>query len=287
MACPICKSKKTDFSLKVKDYEYNINRRAVYNQCFNCKSLYRSKPKKISSKIYTSNYLPIKGNIFYDFLKNFNAIYEKNKIINILSKNFFSKNKIVLDVACGKGYLIKNFSKDINIKCVGIDNNIKNHKNNNLQFIKSSFDNYALIKKIKPDLIIINNFIEHVENLQKIKLIISNMKRKSRLIIITPNSNSKAKNYFLKFWSGFHSPRHKVIFNEYSISFFLNKNRKISYKKFKLFDPFSNLVSILNSLKDISFKNLFYDLMKLINLLFFVFSDVINKNRILVAIKKN
>ena len=47
MACPICKNKNKIFSIKVKDYEYNIKYTAEYTQCKSCKSIYRSKPNKI------------------------------------------------------------------------------------------------------------------------------------------------------------------------------------------------------------------------------------------------
>ena len=47
MACPICKESKKNFSIKVKDYEYNIKLEALYSQCKSCKSIYRSNPRKI------------------------------------------------------------------------------------------------------------------------------------------------------------------------------------------------------------------------------------------------
>ena len=55
MACPICKESKKNFSIKVKDYEYNIKLEALYSQCKSCKSIYRShqtKIKKWEKKIY-------------------------------------------------------------------------------------------------------------------------------------------------------------------------------------------------------------------------------------------
>ena len=140
MACPICKKLRKNFSIRVKDYEYNVDRSAIYNQCKSCKSIYRSKPKKILKRwkdIYSKkNYLPIKGNIIYDYLKGIYAKYEKSRIINILDKNYFIRKRTILDIACGKGYLIKKFSKNENLKCIGIDANIKTKKDDNTKFIK-------------------------------------------------------------------------------------------------------------------------------------------------------
>ena len=49
MACPICKKNKKNFSIKVKDYEYDLKLEAIYSQCKSCKSIYRSYPTKIKS----------------------------------------------------------------------------------------------------------------------------------------------------------------------------------------------------------------------------------------------
>ena len=88
MACPICKATKKKFSIKVKDYEYDINFTALYSQCRSCESIYRTKPKKVEKeKIYypKNKYLPLKGNIIYDFFKKKYAEYEKRKIFGYLN----------------------------------------------------------------------------------------------------------------------------------------------------------------------------------------------------------
>ena len=56
MACPICKESNKKFSIKVKDYEYDIKLEALYSQCKSCNSIYRSYPTKIKKwekKIYS------------------------------------------------------------------------------------------------------------------------------------------------------------------------------------------------------------------------------------------
>ena len=128
MACPICKKNKKNFSIKVKDYEYDLKLEALYSQCKSCKSIYRSYPNKIKSlekKIYSKKkYLPLKGNIIYDLLKLIYANYEVKKIFEILDKNFFKKKSTIMDIACGKGFLITNLSKNKNFKCFGTDINM-------------------------------------------------------------------------------------------------------------------------------------------------------------------
>ena len=292
MACPICKNQSKNFSVYVKDYEYNIKNIALYYQCKYCKTIYRKKPKNIKKKklrlIYSKEkYLPLKGSIFYDFFKRIYSGYEKKKITKHIGEKFFEKNKTILDIACGKGFLIENFSKYENLKCFGSDININTIKKNNVKFIKASFNNSNLIKKIKPDIIIINNFIEHIENLKDINKIINKMKKKSYLIIFTPDGNSLARKKFLNYWSGFHSPRHKIIFNAKSIKIFFSSFKKISFKQTKVYDPFTNLISFFNILKQIKYKVFLSDIFKIFYFPFFILIDFIRNNRLLIILKKN
>jgi len=290
MACPICKEKKKFFSVKVKDYEYDIRHVATYVQCKSCESIYRTNPQTIKSQekiIYSNkNYLPSKGNPIYDILKGIYAEYEKKIILENLRNKFFNKKVTVLDIACGKGYLINKFSKEKTFICFGIDINSKTIKKDNVNFINSSYNNIDLIKKIRPDVIIINNFIEHIENLIDIHKIINQMKKKSYLIILTPDGNSSARKIFSNYWSGFHSPRHKVIFNTKSIRTFFSNNKKINFRQTKIYDPFTNLVSISNIIKQIAHKFVLSDFLKVILFLLYIFVDYEQKNRILMVGEK-
>ena len=103
MACPICKQKKILYSIKTKDYEYNIRSSSRYDQCISCETIYRNYPKKIKKnlqkKYYKENdYLPLKGGIIYDFLKRIYASYELKKFNVAVNSIKFNK---VLDIACG------------------------------------------------------------------------------------------------------------------------------------------------------------------------------------------
>ena len=288
MGCPICKKNKILYSINVKDYEYNLKNSAQYKQCSSCKTIYRNHPKKIKKisqkKFYKEDsYMPLKGGFFYDFMKSAYANYEVKKIGYILG--LFKLEK-VLDIACGKGYLIKKIAKNDYIKCFAIDAHVNTKTENNVKFIRSSFDNYRLIKKIKPDLMIINNFIEHVEDIKKINKIISLMKKKSSLVIITPDANSSGRKIFSSFWSGYHAPRHKNIFSEDSLKLLISKNKKIRYSLKKIYDPFTNILSIRNYIKQFSLKYFFQNIFQFVFFLFFILSDLFKKNRLFLIVKK-
>ena len=112
------------------------------------------------------------------------------------------------------------------------------------------------------------------------------MKKKSMLIIITPDSNSFGRKIFSKYWSGYHAPRHKTIFNEDSLQLFISKNKKITYSSYKIYDPFTNILSLRNFIKQISFKRILHDMFHVIFFFFYIFSDLLKKNRILLKIDK-
>ena len=89
MACPICKKKEILYSLKVRDYEYDLKTKSIYNHCKSCESIYRNFPNKLNKNLYRKKYtkvkyLPLKGNFLYDFLKKFTQFMRLKKLLNFL-----------------------------------------------------------------------------------------------------------------------------------------------------------------------------------------------------------
>ena len=70
-----------------------------------------------------------------------------------------------------------------------------------------------------------------------------------KIVIITPDGESSARNIFKLFWSGYHSPEHSFIFLKKIIFQKIEKFCNLKIKSFmKIFDPFSNIISIKNIL---------------------------------------
>ena len=266
-----------------------IKNNTRYFICNNCKAIYRN--KALSSKeeklLYDKElYKPVKGGKIYDLLKKFNAGYEKHHIIKLLSRHKKKYPFKILDIACGKGYLLNQLVKNQNFNCVGLDIN-SNNEENRIKYIKASYTNIDIIKKINPDLIIINNFIEHMEDPRIINKILNIIKNKCSIIIITPNTNSNGQKYFKDCWSGFHAPRHKIIFNEKNILkiFKIKNNYRIEIGK--LYDPFTNLISTANLIKKLKADFSITTFLKLMLEPILLFLDIFNKNRIIIHVKKN
>ena len=288
MVCPICKNKNIESSFFIKDYEYNIDSISEYTMCKICKIIYRITNIKEEEEqlLYSKKiYKPAKGGLIYNYLKKMNAYYEKYSILKHILNNKNEKKNTVLDIACGKGYLLETFAKNNKYICYGIDLNIQNDKQN-IQFIRASFKNLENIKKINADIIIINNFIEHLENMQDLFNIINTMKKDSYMIIITPDTNSKARLFFGNCWSGYHAPRHKVLFNKNNILDLFSNIKNINLKTYKIYDPFTNTISLSNLIKEALNHFHLKVLIKIISFPLIMLLELVNKNRILLIIQK-
>ena len=288
MVCPICKNKNIESSFFIKDYEYNIDSISEYTMCKICKIIYRITNIKEEEEqlLYSKKiYKPAKGGLIYNHLKKMNAYYEKYSILKHILNNKSKIKNTVLDIGCGKGYLLETFAKNNKYICYGIDLNIQNDRQN-IQFIMASFKNLDNIKKINADIIIINNFIEHIENMQDLFNIINTMKKDSYMIIITPDTNSKARLFFGNCWSGYHAPRHKVLFNKNNILGLFSNIKNINMKTYKIYDPFTNIISLNNLIKEAFNHFHLRVLIKIISFPITILLDLVNKNRILLIIKK-
>ena len=288
MACQTCKCKNIKSSFLIRDYEYDFNSVSEYSICNSCNLIYRTHNiKDEEAKLLYSEkvYKPVKGGFIYNSLKKINAYYEKYSILKKVLNSKYKEKLIILDVACGKGYLLEVFAKYKKFICFGVDiNSIPDRKN--IKFISSDFKDLNIIKDINADIIIINNFIEHIEDMNDLYKIINIMKQGSNMIIITPDTDSKARLFFSYCWSGYHAPRHKMLFNKDNALKTFSHIKDIDLKTYKLYDPFTNLISYCNLIKEFRVNFSIKLLFKVIITPILLLMDLFNKNRILVVIQK-
>lgn len=288
MACQICKCKYIKRSFLIRDYEYNFNTVSEYSICKKCNIIYRTQNIKDeeANLLYSEKiYMPVKGGLLYNYLKNINAYYEKYNILKRILKKQYKEKTIVLDMACGKGYLLELFAKYKRYICFGVDINFIPDRSN-IKFISSDFKNLNIIKSINADIIIINNFIEHIEDMNDLYKIIKVMKKGSNMIVITPDTDSNARFFFSSCWSGYHAPRHKMLFNKKNILKTFSHIKDINIRTYKLFDPFTNIISYYNLIKEFRVNFSIKLLLKVIITPSLLLMDLFKKNRILMIIEK-
>ena len=288
MVCQTCKCKYIKRSFLIRDYEYNFNTVSEYSICKKCNLIYRTQniTDEEANLLYSEKiYMPVKGGLLYNYLKNINAYYEKYSILKRILNKQYKEKTIVLDIACGKGYLLELFAKYKKYICFGVDiNSVPDKKN--IKFINADFKDLKIIKNINADIIIINNFIEHLEDINDLYKTIEIMKKGSNMIIITPDTDSKARLFFNTCWSGYHSPRHKTLFNNNNILKLFSHVKDVNLNIYKLYDPFTNLISYNNLIKEFRKNFSVKLLLKILVTPILLFMDLLNKNRILLVIEK-
>ena len=208
--CPACLKNKTKFKVLVPDFEYGLPFSAEYAECSNCETNFQipmPSLKKVSS-FYPENYHSFES---LGILKEIRSWMR----LKVLESLFVKMTKfwilaVVMEIFI---FCIKIFS---NCTFYGYEIAEKNqqikYNKGRLIIIKGSIK--FLIEKIpKMKIITMNHTIEHLVDPEKVIKKLKNKVSKDGIIDgQTPASDSFEKNLFKKYWSGFHSPRHTVIF---------------------------------------------------------------------------
>ena len=198
--------------------------------------------KFYSKKYYQNN----KGN----YKKNYSNsdkvnLFQKYELIFDTIKN--KKNKNLLDLGCGEGFVLDYFyKKEFNVQGIDFsDYGIKKHNKKLLKFAEFG-DLYKLLnikikKKQSFDVFFASNILEHLNNLEKFfkYLNMLSISKKSYLVVIVPNDFSFFQKSLLKknkiksrYWIC--PPEHISYFSLKSL------NNFISQKGWKLVDKFSD-----------------------------------------------
>lgn len=159
-----------------------------------------------------------------DRLTNFERVkfIKNNRALIKDIKNFNPKN--ILDIGCGPGFLLSALDKN-KYNLYGIENDINatEYAKRYATIVRHNLNRKLLLTKLKFDLIIINQVIEHVkkpENL--IKIVKKNLKKRGILIIGTPDFDCLMARLYLNKFRMLHDKTHVSLFSRDSLSRFLN-----------------------------------------------------------------
>ena len=275
--CPACLQNKTKNRIKVPDFEYGLPYSAEYFECDHCATNFQ-KPmpslKKISS-YYPKNYHSFKSLGILKVIRSWMRLIGLKKFININDK--------ILDFGCGNGDFLFFASKSFP-KCmfygyeISPKNEIKKYNQERVVIIKGSID--FLMRKIpEVKIISMNHTIEHLIDPERV---LKKLKKRIKIGGIidgqTPASDSFEKSLFKKYWSGFHSPRHTVIFSRSGLKDLTLRAgmRKIIIKP--AFNPASYAVSFHSYLfknKKIARKGLIWFIFIIIGSFFSIFDLIL------------
>lgn len=151
-----------------------------------------------------------------------------NKFITRISKRVIEKyqirNKIIIEIGCGKGDFLKLICSLGNNKGIGIDPAIVKSKINqsiNIEFLKSYYSRDH--KRIKSDLICCRHTLEHIKRPDDfVKLIKNNTKKQeSQLLLFEVPDTTRILNE-IAFWDIYYE--HCSYFTKNSISYLFENN---------------------------------------------------------------
>ena len=261
--CPACQSRVIQSLFAVPDHEYNLDYQAQYAFCRECSSFFQSPmPDLIQlSHFYPANYHSFDINNILVQLK------QRQRLRRL--RSFVDSDAItLLDYGCGSGVFIKESAKNMpHSKFYGYEINSTDRKevlaDGRVIILKGSLD-YLLHELPVCDVITLNHVIEHVPDpLKVLSALHQKLKPNGVLEGQTPAADSLEQGIFRKGWSGFHAPRHTVIFSKKGLMKILKRAGFSECQITPAFNPAGIAISLAtlpqgNSRGRISRKGLFW-----------------------------
>ena len=210
MRCPACDSAEILSPVAIPDFEYRVNFLASYANCKTCLSLFQvpmPNEEQLSS-FYPAGYHSFATDSFLFRIKH--ALRARG------FKMQLRPGAQVLDYGSGSGAFISWCGErypDCRFIGYELSNENKIRTEKNCQFISGHFD--FLLQQIKDlDVITMNHVIEHLPSPKlSLQKLMEKLRPKGIFIGQTPCTLSLEQSFFGIYWSGFHAPRHTVIFS--------------------------------------------------------------------------
>jgi len=247
MNCVICDHNISENQkLIVKEMMIGTREEFEYYQCGNCGALQiKSIPQNIS-RYYENYYTAKKDYIHINQLKKLIWLIRRNlaltklyPIIQFLSYNSIlhwthiskiNQNSTILDVGCGNGDVLFEFSKHGFENLFGIDPNLKTSSLPDIYLEESDLLSYNT--KLKFDLIMFNHSYEHIyEHHKTLKKALELLSNNGTIIIRMPVIN-KAFEIYKENWVQIDAPRHFIIHSIKSMNILCENNEVEVYNYF-------------------------------------------------------
>jgi trans-aconitate methyltransferase len=242
--CPACQSETIQSLFTVPDHEYNLDYLAQYARCWECSSFFQSPMPDLNqlSRFYPATYHSFDINSILGKLKHRQRLRRLRSLID-------SDAITLLDYGCGSGAFIKKSAKRMpHSTFYGYEINSTNGKEvlaeGRVILLKGSFS-YLLDELPLCDVITMNHVIEHLPNPLKV---LSTLRQKLKPHGVmegqTPAADSLEQSIFKKRWSGFHAPRHTVIFSQKGLMKILKHADLIESQITPAFNPAGIAISL-------------------------------------------
>jgi SAM-dependent methyltransferase len=208
---------------RIPDHEYRLDHRAEYACCPRCGTLYQAQMPSVVelARFYPANY--------HSFGASGAITRLKHRVrLTRLSTMLKTPEPVVLDYGCGDGAFIKEAAAARSgITFWGYEIASRKERlvmmGGRVTIIKGSVAD--LLEELPPcDLITMNHVIEHIPDpLDVFVELRHRLKDTGTLEGQTPAADSLERRVFGNAWSGFHAPRHTVIFSRAGLTSFLQR----------------------------------------------------------------
>ena len=208
-----------------------------YQTCTNSFNFYKSEPSNLlyidpipspeeEATIYPSNYEPFSFHKFPKIIQTARNFVQKNKAKAL--RRELGDNAKILDLGCGNGALLiilRQFGpKEWELHGIDPYSNLDHLSEEKISAHPINIE--ALDLESYFDAIILNQTIEHFRDVPNILRNVHRLlKPGGKIIIETPNTNGlDAKLFKLRYWGGYHFPRHFFLFNPSNLTELLHQN---------------------------------------------------------------
>jgi SAM-dependent methyltransferase len=214
--CRACLQSELEYFFRIPDFEYAVEVEGRYGLCPSCGSLTQS-PMPDGRAL--SSYYP---STYHSFLRSnwMTRLRQKLRIGQLKKTNGNSIfRKTLLDFGCGQGLFLNILAETFP------EGRFLGYEIGDENVCEDRYDGRVTIYRGDPeffwhqvpniDVVTMNHVIEHLpEPLPVLRQIHAKLVPGGRLEGQTPNASSFERDLFGDRWSGFHSPRHTVVFSK-------------------------------------------------------------------------
>jgi len=211
--CPACRSLSEGNTYALVDHEYALDVKVNYRQCASCQSFFQVPMPDIPtlSSFYPADYHSFDANSFITELKHRKRL---NNLAGLIHDDTFT----LLDYGCGGGsfleFVARRFPKATLIGFeIAPKKQIVDRENGRVKMIHGELSD--LLNETGPvDLVSMHHVIEHLPDpFDTVSRLFEKVRPGGHLVGQTPASDSFEFKIFQTNWSGFHAPRHTVVFS--------------------------------------------------------------------------
>ena len=221
--CPACGSTSKANTFEIVDHEYNLDIKAHYAQCAECQTLFQDPMPDVQtlSSYYPKDYHSFDTNALIASLKH-------SRRLKSISSHLNNDTFTLLDYGCGGGAFLEFVAKKFpRARFIGFEiapkKEIFQKLDGRVKIINGSFED-LLQEKEPVDIISMHHVIEHLPDpYETLKHLADWIKPGGYFCGQTPACDSQEFAIFKANWSGFHAPRHTVIFSKSGMSAFLKR----------------------------------------------------------------